>query len=90
MSLKANIGFNRKIGEPHFSSRGASVHLELELDTSLLEQPAQLLKRIHGAFEFARSAVDAELNGANPRHCCLAEGPLFASHTSSIETNIND
>ena len=50
MSLKANIGFNRKIGEPHFSSRGASVSLELELDSALLEQPTRLLERIHDAF----------------------------------------
>ena len=61
MSLKASIGFSRKIGEPHFSSRGASVHLELELDTTLLEQPTRLLERIHDAFELARTAVDGLL-----------------------------
>lgn len=90
MSLKANIGFSRKIGEPHFSSRGASVHLELELDTSLLEQPTQLLERIHESFELARTAVDAELSGVNPLHRSLSEGPLFASCPSAIETRIND
>ena len=61
MSLKANIGFSRKIGEPHFSSRGASVHLELELDTTLLEQPTRLLEQIHDAIELARTAVDGLL-----------------------------
>ena len=89
MSLKANIGFSRKIGEPHFSSRGASVHLELELDTSLLEHPAQLLEQIHESFELVRTAVDAELSGANPLYRSLAEGPLFASLPSAIETAVN-
>lgn len=89
MSLKANIGFSRKIGEPHFSSRGASVQLELELYTTLLEQPTRLLERIHDAFELARTAVDAELNGANSLRQSLSEGPLFASHPSAIETTLN-
>lgn len=90
MSLKANIGFNRKIGEPHFSSRGASVSLELELDSALLEQPTRLLERIHGAFELARAAVDAELGGTNSLHRSLSEGPLFASCPSAIEATITD
>ncbi|GDY07015.1 hypothetical protein LBMAG52_05010 [Planctomycetia bacterium] len=90
MPLKANIGFSRKVGEPHFSSRGASVQLELELDSNLLEQPAQLLERIHESFELARTAVDAELSGANPLHRPRSEGPLFASCPSAIETKIND
>lgn len=90
MSLKANIGFSRKISEPHFSSRGVSVHLKLELDTSLLEQPAQLLAQIHDTFELAHAAVDAELNGGPSLRCHHSEGPLFASHPSSIETTINN
>ena len=89
MSLKASIGFSRKVGEPHFSSRGASVHLELELDTTLLEQPTRLLERIHDAFELARTAVDAELNGANSLSRYVSEGPLFASHPAAIETTLN-
>ncbi len=86
MSLKANIGFNHKVGEPHFSSRGASVSLELELDSALLEQPTRLLERIHSAFEFARTAVDAELSGATPLLRSMSEGPLFAPHPNAIET----
>ena len=76
MSLKANIGFSRKQGEPRFSSRGASVNLEIELDNHLLEQPTEFLERIHGAFELARAAVDAELNG---ERSAIKEGLLFAS-----------
>ena len=76
MSLKANIGFSRKLGEPRFSSRGASVNLEVELDNHLLEQSTEFLERIHGAFELARAAVDAELNS---ERSAIQEGPLFAS-----------
>ena len=79
MSLKANIG-----------SRGASINLEFELDTNLLEQPTRLLDRFHSAFELARTAVDAELSGAKPLHRSLSEGPLFASCPSAIETTITD
>ncbi len=89
MSLKASIGFSRKIGEPHFSSRGASVHLELELDTSLLERPAQLLEQIHASFELARAAVDAELDGGLSFRRSHGEGPLFKSGQSSIETTVS-
>ncbi|MGZ0174755.1 MAG: hypothetical protein ACKVHE_35095 [Planctomycetales bacterium] len=31
MPMKLNVGLSRKIGEPNFGSRGASVNLELEL-----------------------------------------------------------
>ena len=37
--LKIIIGHCRKIGEPNYGSRGASVKLELEADTALLADP---------------------------------------------------
>ncbi len=89
MSLKASVGFSRKIGEPHFSSRGASVHLEVELDDAVLEDPAQLLEQIHDTFELARSAVDAELSGATSLRRPLCEGPLFESHPLAIDPTLN-
>ena len=33
--LKLNAGFSRKVGEANFSSRGASVNVELELESGL-------------------------------------------------------
>ena len=89
MVLKASVGFSRKIGEPHFSSRGASVHLEVELDDAVLEHPAQLLEQIHDTFELARSAVDAELSSANSLRRSAPEGPLFASLPSSNDPVLN-
>ncbi len=76
MSLKASIGFSRKIGEPRFSSRGASVNLEVELDNHLLEQPVEFQNRICRVFDLARAAVDAELTDGQSS---IQEGPLFSS-----------
>ncbi|MFH0982698.1 MAG: hypothetical protein V2A79_14330, partial [Planctomycetota bacterium] len=59
--LRLNAGFSRKVGEPNFGSRGASVNLELELESHLIGDPAALLGRIQGLFDLAREAVDAEL-----------------------------
>jgi hypothetical protein len=52
--LKLNAGFSRKVGEPNFSSRGASVNVELELESHLIGDPSALLGRIQNLFELAR------------------------------------
>jgi hypothetical protein len=63
MPLKLNIAMSRKVGEPNYGSRGATVGLELEVDSSLAEQPQQLQERIDRLFRLAQEAVDRELNG---------------------------
>jgi hypothetical protein len=62
--LKLNIGFSRKNGEANYGSRGASVNLELEIESALVSQPDQLQKRIRQLFHLAKSSVDEELNGS--------------------------
>lgn len=59
-----------KIGLPDYGSKGASVNLELELDTSLVNSPDRLQDHIKALFEQARIAVEAELFGreASPGH----------------------
>jgi hypothetical protein len=59
--LKLNAGFSRKIGEPNFGSRGASVNVELELDSNLIRDPDALCDRIRNLFDLARRSVDEEL-----------------------------
>jgi hypothetical protein len=59
--LKLNAGFSRKIGEPNFGSRGASVNVELELDSNLMRDPDALCDRIRNLFDLARRSVDEEL-----------------------------
>ena len=63
MPMKLNVGLSRKVGEPNYGSRGASVNLELELDNSLVEQPDRLRERIRQLFQLAKASVDEELNG---------------------------
>ena len=61
--LKLNAGLSRKVGEPDYGSRGASVNLELEVEGHLVSEPEALLERIRRLFALARQAVDAELDG---------------------------
>jgi len=61
--LKINIGHNRKIGEPNYGSRGASVHFEVEVDHGLVEQPQALRQKIRELFVQAQAAVREELHG---------------------------
>jgi len=61
--LKINAGFSRKIGEPNFGSRGASVNVELELESGLIAEPDALAGRIRKLFDLARQSVDDELAG---------------------------
>ena len=62
--LRLNAGFSRKIGEPNFGSRGASINVELELESNLIGDPDALAARIKGLFDLARQAVDDELSGS--------------------------
>lgn len=63
--IKLNAGFSRKIGEPNYGSRGASVNVELEVESGLIADPNGLMSRIRGLFDIARHSVDAELaNGS--------------------------
>ena len=61
--LKINIGHSRKIGEPNYGSRGASVHFEAEIDHGLIEQPQALRQKIRELFVQAQAAVREELHG---------------------------
>jgi hypothetical protein len=63
MALKLNVGASKKVGEPNYSSRGASVNVELELDTSLIAEPQKLRDRIRDLFDVVRSSLVEELNG---------------------------
>lgn len=65
MPLKVNVGLTKKVGESNYGSRGASVHIEMELDGSLASEPTKLQERIRQLFGLVRSSVDEELNGAN-------------------------
>ena len=70
MPLKLNCGLTRKIGEANYGSRGASINVELELDSALVTEPTKLQDRIRQLFTVVRASLTEELNGnghASPR-----------------------
>jgi hypothetical protein len=62
MPLKLNVAISRKIGQPNYGSRGATVGLELDIDAELIEKPRQLHAQISRLFRLARASVDRELD----------------------------
>jgi hypothetical protein len=65
MPLKTNVGVSRKIADNNYGSRGASVNLEVELDSSLIQEPERLQERIRQVFRMAQQSVDEELSRQN-------------------------
>ena len=65
--LKLNVGVSRKVGEPNYGSRGASVHLEAEVESSLAGNIDSLQERIHSLFRLADAEVEEELGGGGHR-----------------------
>jgi hypothetical protein len=63
MPLKINIGASKKVGEVNYGSRGASVNLELELESALVNDPPKLQDRIRQLFGLVRLSLAEELNG---------------------------
>ena len=65
MPLKLNVGLSRKVGEANYGSRGASVNLELEVDTALVAEPGRLQERIRELFGLAQQSINEELHGVS-------------------------
>jgi len=62
MPLKLSAGLTKKVGLPNYGSLGAACHVELELDSALLQSPAALQAQVALAYDVCRRAVEAELN----------------------------
>lgn len=82
MPMKLNVGLSRKVGEPNYGSRGATVNLELELDSTLVAEPERLQERIRELFGLAKASIDEELQ-TEPTppasHAPHATGPSAAN-----------
>ena len=59
--IKLNAGVSRKVGEPNYGSRGASVNVELELESAVVNDPEALYEKIRRLFALAKHSVDEEL-----------------------------
>ena len=66
MPLKTNVGVSRKVADNNYGSRGASVNLEVELDSTLINDPERFHDRIRQVFRLAQQAIDEELNRQQP------------------------
>ena len=73
MPLKLNVGASRKVTDNNYGSRGASVNLELELDTALASDPPKLQEKIRHLFGLVRVSLAEELNGGGNGH---SGGPM--------------
>jgi hypothetical protein len=61
--MKLNVGASKKVGEANYGSRGASVNIEMELDSGLIAEPNKLREKIRQLFTLVRSSLAEELNG---------------------------
>lgn len=73
MPLKLNVGLSQKVSDNNFGSHGASVHIEAEVDSTVVTDTSRVQAQIRYLFKLARAAVAEEL--ARP----LAEIPNHAN-----------
>ena len=66
MTIKINVGVNKKIGLPDYGSAGSHCNIEIEADNSILDNPDQFFQRVQDACELARQSVDEELAHHRP------------------------
>jgi len=66
MTIKINVGVNKKIGLPDYGSAGSHCAIEIEADNSVLQDPEQFLQRVKDAYEVARQSVEEELAHHRP------------------------
>ncbi len=87
MPVKLNIGLSRKIGEANFGSRGASVNLEVELDSGIVSDQERFRDRVRSLYTMARRSVNEELDlrSEDP----AIEQPVSGSNGNSSAQNGN-
>ena len=66
MTIKINVGVNKKIGLPDYGSAGGHCNIEIEADNSILDNANQFLQRVKDAYEVARKSVEEELSHHRP------------------------
>jgi len=67
--IKLNIATSRKVSDNHYGSRGGTVGIEVEIDSSLVGNSAKLQAQIRHLFELARRSLAEELQASNEPAC---------------------
>ena len=62
MPLCINVGLSRKASRD-YQSTGVSINVTAELDSALLQKPAELQQQIAGLYPKADSALDRQARG---------------------------
>ena len=81
--IKLHVSACKKITDGNYGSRGGTVGLEIEVDSSLVGESAKLQAQIRHLFELARRSLTEELQ-ANNEPASVEE-----SHQQRIESSIN-
>ena len=79
--IKLNLGLSKKIGQPDFGSLGASCHVEVDVDGSLIDDNLDAFHdRVQQAYVACRQAVNDEL----ARHDQQPASPAASTRSQSI------
>ena len=96
MTIKINVGVNKKIGLPDYGSAGSLCNIEIEADNSILDNADRFLQRVKDAYKIARQSVDAELDhhrpsgaGANTKAEPVQQRQEYRSDNSGGNTGSN-
>ena len=89
MPMKLNVGLSRKVGEPNYGSRGATVNLELEIDSTLVAEPDRLQERIRELFGLAKASIEEELHVEPTQPAANAQRSTAQPATPSRQPHAN-
>ena len=83
MTIKINVGVNKKIGLPDYGSAGGHCNIEIEADNSILDNADQFLQRVKDAYEVARQSVEEELSHHRPGSATSQTRSTSQSHATT-------
>lgn len=84
MPLKLNVGLSKKVGLPNYGSLGASCHVEVELDGSLLDGDLERLhQHVRRAYVACAQAVNDELTRHQPAGAAATNGAAASASNSA-------
>lgn len=91
MPLKLNVGLAQKVGQPGYSSLSASCHVEVELESSLIQSDLDAFQRhVKNAFNACRQSVHDELTRQQSAGAAPAAASTTHHHAPTDNGHSND